>query len=66
MKAITDFNVRRQQAIRDTPRRIVILAAAVATLSGAVSGVVGYVSGFSLGRSAPPIVIQAPNRCDGA
>jgi hypothetical protein len=48
--------------MRETPRRIVLLAAAVATISGAVAGVIGYTVGYTLGRTPPPIVIQVPSR----
>jgi len=59
---MVDLNCRRRQAMRETPRRIVLLAAAVATISGAVAGVIGYTVGYTLGRTPPPIVIQVPSR----
>jgi hypothetical protein len=55
---MADLNLRRKQDMWETPRNIAILAGAVAALTAAVAGFVGFKIGQTPGQ--PPIIINVP------
>ena len=53
-----DVRLRQKQAAWETPRNIAVLAAAIAAVTGAVAGVIGFKIGQT--PAPPPVIINLP------